>query len=476
LEKILTLSFSCFRLFFDCLLFQAKALVRVDTPDDLGAHYPLSQRRELIMRLHFLADLPKEGVILQPEYFEGLMNQWTQELSSGVPELSGLFKPPIEIQLECGYYNTLWEICQQPLTWLETAALVSSQSQQLKAFLAKAEVFGHQGAIVLTGSGSSHFVGNCLVFSLQASLGILAQTVPSGTLLTHTEQGTPPNGPCVMVSFARSGDSPESIGALDLLLEKNSRCRHLIISCNRNGRLVTNHQGDPRVCALVLDDKTCDRSLVMTSSFSNMVLAGQVLGMLDSPEAYRKMVEELAQMGSDLLMRYSGALAQMAERDFKSAVYLGSGGRYGAAQESALKMLEMTGGQVLASAETYLGLRHGPMSGIGPKTLIVCFLSTDPLVRAYELDLIVELNRKGLGLQKVIVGDEVPKEAVLPGDLVVECPGMGNLGDENVSVLHTLTGQLLGFFRCLRLGLKPDSPSNEGVISRVVGSFTIHKR
>jgi tagatose-6-phosphate ketose/aldose isomerase len=428
------------------------------------------------MRLHSLADLPKEGVVLQPEYFGRLMNQWTQELSSQVPELSHLFKPPIESQLDRGYYHTLWEICQQPFTWLETATIASSQSQQLKAFLAEAGVLGHQGAIVLTGSGSSHFVGNCLMYALQASIGTLVQTVPSGTLLTHTEQGTPPNTPCVMVSFARSGESPESFGTLELLLEKNIHCRHLIITCNRHGRLVTNHQGDPRVCALVLDDKTCDRSLAMTSSFSNMVLGGRVLGMLDSPGPYRKLVGELAQMGSDLLLRYSGPLARMAERDFKSAVYLGSGGRYGAAQESALKMLEMTGGQVMTFAETYLGVRHGPMSGIRPETLIVCFLSSDPLVRAYEVDLIVELKRKSLGLQKVIVGDEVPEETVVPGDLVVECPGMSNLGDENVPVLHTLTGQLLGFFRCLRLGLKPDSPSKEGVISRVVGSFTIHKR
>jgi tagatose-6-phosphate ketose/aldose isomerase len=106
----------------------------------------------------------------------------------------------------------------------------------------------------------------------------------------------------------------------------------------------------------------------------------------------------------------------------------------------------------------------------------VCFLSSDSLVRAYEMDLIIELNRKGLGMQKVIVGDDVPAHIVAPGDLVVECPGMASLGDENVPVLDALVGQLLGFFRCLRLGLRPDSPSTGGVISRVVGSFTIHRR
>jgi len=276
--------------------------------------------------------------------------------------------------------------------------------------------------------------------------------------------------------LARSGDSPESRGVLELLLERNPLCRHLIITCNRNGRLATNYREDPRVFALILDDKTCDRSLVMTSSFTNMALAGLVLGMLDDPQRYHSIAADLAQLGSDLLLHYSGALALVANREFKSAVFLGSGGRFGSARESALKMLEMTAGQVMAFSETFLGLRHGPMSGVRPETLIVCFLSSDVLVRAYELDLVAELNRKGLGLHKVIVGDEVPKEIVTSGDLVLECPGMRTLGDEDVPILYVLAGQILAFFSCLRLGLKPDSPSNEGVISRVVESFKIHKR
>ncbi|HVN78519.1 MAG TPA: tagatose-6-phosphate ketose isomerase [Terriglobia bacterium] len=428
------------------------------------------------MRLSSLAHLPEEGVPLQPEYFERLMKEWTITLSSHVPELDSLFKSPAGIQHERGYFHTLHEICQQPFTWLETAAIATASRDRIQAFLKESRVFNGNGTMVLTGSGSSHYVGDCLTHALQPSLRIPVQSVPSGSLLTHTDQITPRDRPCVIVSFARSGDSPESRGVLELLLEKNPLCRHLIITCNRNGRLAIDYRGESRVLALVLDDKTCDRSLVMTSSFTNMTLAGRVLGMLRDPEAYQNLAVNLAQMGSDLLERHTGELARVASREFKSAVYLGSGGRYGSARESALKMLEMTAGQIMAFSETFLGLRHGPMSGVRPETLVVCFLSSDPSVRAYELDLIAELNRKRLGMQKVIVGDEVPREIAMPGDLVVECPGMGALGDENVPILHVLVGQILGFFSCRRMGLKPDSPSNEGVISRVVESFTIHKR
>ena len=163
------------------------------------------------MRLPSLAHFPEEGVILQPEYFERFMSEWTQELSAQVSVLGALLKPPHETQFELGYFHTLREICQQPLTWLETAAVVTSRRERLKAFLTDSGIFDRSGAIILTGSGSSHFVGGCLAFALQSSLGLPVQNIPSGLLLTHTELVIPPNRPCVLVSFARSGESPERV-------------------------------------------------------------------------------------------------------------------------------------------------------------------------------------------------------------------------------------------------------------------------
>jgi len=113
------------------------------------------------------------------------------------------------------------------------------------------------------------------------------------------------------------------------------------------------------------------------------------------------------------------------------------------------------------------------MSAIHRHTMVVCFLSSDPLVRAYELDLIVELNRKNLGAFKVIAGEAVPMELLRPGDVAVEYPA--GLADADVTVLDVLVGQLLAFFRCLSFGLKPDTPSESNVITRVVEDFRIHR-
>jgi tagatose-6-phosphate ketose/aldose isomerase len=134
----------------------------------------------------------------------------------------------------------------------------------------------------------------------------------------------------------------------------------------------------------------------------------------------------------------------------------------------------MTAGQVSTMAETYLGLRHGPMSYLHADTLVVCFLSSDPTAGAYECDLMRELDQKGLGMLKLIVGDDVPADIVREQDVVIDCPGLSEIGDDTAPVIGVLVGQLLGFFRCMQAGLRPDSPSESGVINRVVQSFTLH--
>ncbi len=137
-------------------------------------------------------------------------------------------------------------------------------------------------------------------------------------------------------------------------------------------------------------------------------------------------------------------------------------------------MLEMTAGRVTTMSETYLGVRHGPMSYVHEDTLVVCFLSSDPTLRRYESDLLREFDQKELGLLKVIVGEDVPSDLVREGDVVIECKGLGKIGDDNSPVIDVIAGQLLAFFRCLEEGLRPDSPSEDGVISRVVQTFALH--
>ena len=302
--------------------------------------------------------------------------------------------------------------------------------------------------------------------------------MPAGAILTHPEICLPPSDASLLVSVARSGNSPESRAAVDWLLEVRPRVRHLFVTCNKDGALATSYAGVQGVRSVVLPDETNDESLVMTSSFTSLVLAGLGLGVLDALDAYEARARALSQVAAAVLVERSDALAAAARSGFGSALYLGSGCRLGAAREAALKMLEMNAGKVATMAESFLGLRHGPMSAVHADTLVVAFLSSDPLARAYELDLLRELRRK--------------EHRRAPGGRGRRGPGRGGdgarrrgrgrgrrrpeLGDDELALVDVLVSQLLAFFRCLDAGFRPDSPSDDGIITRVVSDFEIHRR
>lgn len=387
--------------------------------------------------------------------------------------LAHLTGEPPETQERLGYRYTLEEICQQPATWRETGREMVGLADRLSAFLADAGIRRGCGALVLTGSGSSLFVGASVGPALQSALGIPVHVLAAGDLLTHPRQALPPLRPCVVVSFARSGDSPESTAVIDSLLAREPACRHLLVTCCRTGALATRYADDRRVCSVVLADRTCDRSLVMTSSFTNMLVAAGALSLLDDLPRYASIVESLSGAAESLLAADVSSLAAIGSVDYRTGLFLGAGCRHGGAREGSLKLTEMSDGRVLSFAETYLGLRHGPMSAVRKDALVVCFVSSDPLARAYEIDLVQEINRKDLGAHKVLVGEHVPSDLARAGDVIVDC-ATAQLGDDRLAALDVLVAQLLAFFHCLHLGLRPDAPSVAGVIRRVVDPFPIH--
>jgi tagatose-6-phosphate ketose/aldose isomerase len=406
------------------------------------------------------------------------VDAWLSELAAGEPFASLLAVPEAERRAR-GYGDTLREICQQPLTWPETAATMAAASDRIAASLEAGGIAGRTGAIVLTGSGSSFFAGECAAPALQEALGVPCRAVPAGAILTHPLAVLPPGRPFLAVSLARSGDSPESAAVVERLAAdggaKSAKgVAQLLITCNADGALARRFRSAPGVACVVLPEATNDRSLVMTSSFTNLVLAARGLGAPADRNA--KSARRAADAARRLLAHGAAKIAALARRGFPSAVYLGSGARAGTAHEAALKMLESTGGRVVTLTDSFLGLRHGPMAAVSRESLIVAFLSSDPIVRAYERDVLLELRRKGLGRWNLVVGAGVPPElASEPEDVRVDSGTNDPLDDGELALLDAVAGQLLAFFRCLLLGERPDSPSS-GAIRRVVESFAIHAR
>jgi tagatose-6-phosphate ketose/aldose isomerase len=382
-------------------------------------------------------------------------------------QLGGLSE---EEQFASGYGHTLREICQQPELWSATASRVAKLLPQLA-------LPQELRSVVLTGSGSSCYAGRLIQSGIQEGMGISASSCPAGDLVLHGSSVLPLQRPSLLVSLARSGNSPESTAVIRGLLAAEPEVHHLVITCNPAGQVVhewRNGSRDERVHVVTLDDRSCDRSLVMTSSFTNLALAGLGLGFLNRSSAYTAHTRRMAKLGRRLLSEWSDTLADVASSGYYRLIALGDGAGFGAAQETALKTLEMTDGRVMTMAESSLGFRHGPMCALKPDTLLVVFFSSDPLRRAYQSDLLDEIRRKGLGGRKVVVGEGVPRASLESGDVAVDLPGLNALPDEFAGILHVLVGQLLGFFRCRVEGLRPDEPASSGAISRVVPAFPLH--
>lgn len=393
---------------------------------------------------------------------------WERELIARQSIAEELLGPSESEQKKLGYFHTLHEICQQPWTWLRTCERMLAVRDDLTN-----DVRGVQ-SLILTGSGSSEYAGECVRLALQNGLGIWAQSIGAGILLMHGKLVLPSSRPSLLVSLARSGDSPESRGAIQLLLDTEPEFRHIIVTCNEQGSLTKAWRDEKNVRVITLPPETNDQSLVMTSSFTNLLLAARFLGGLTAPDKYRKLCGSLSAVAREVIQSSFDAIAKVGSSGFQRVVFLGSGSRFAGTREAALKMLEMTAGRVTTLCETYLAFRHGPMSYIHHDTLVVCYLSSDPTLRAYELDLLQELDRKKLGLSKLVVGEKIPASALRRNDEAIECAGLAAISDEDVVTIDVLVAQLLAFFRCRKEGLHPDSPSEDGVIQRVVGTFPLH--
>jgi tagatose-6-phosphate ketose/aldose isomerase len=367
-----------------------------------------------------------------------------------------------------GVVHTPGEIDQQPNAWLETAELVRHKAEELRHLLEGVQ------SIVISGAGTSHYVGVSVQSLLRKRLSCNVEAIATTDIVADPLGTLPASTPSLLVSVARSGNSPESVAAVQLADQLRPSTRHLVITCNRQGKLAqwAETLGD-RGLALILPEQTNDKGLAMTSSYTSLVVACQALGFLNELAEYEAMVHRAAEAGRDFLSGDADRVAEISALPFKRVVFLGNGPLRGAAVESHLKLLEMSAGQVMCQAETSMGLRHGPMTFIDEETLVVHFLSGDPYTAKYERDILEEIRVKELGLSTVVVGEAAEVEAV-KADYALKASASSTLEDGFRPQVHVMIGQLLGLFKSLELSLSPDAPSRKGVIHRVVRGVQIY--
>ena len=363
---------------------------------------------------------------------------------------------------------TAEEIAQQPALWAQLADDLEQATAALDGFLGD-WLCDPSRRVIFTGAGSSGFIAEMVADHVNAQWPADVRAVHTTSLLTHPTAYLQRDRPTLLVSFGRSGSSPESVAAVELARECVDETRFLDITCNAEGELARRGKDRADTCTLLMPPASCDRAFAMTSSLTCMSLAA--LAVFDRAPWPQRLqhLRSVAALGRDALVQWEAAVARLAGDASARVIYLGSGPLEAAAREAALKLLELTAGRVPAFAGTPLGFRHGPKSLLDADTLVVVLRSAQPLSRRYEQDLLDELRRDGVAGAVVSVGPQAAD--VLASDLSLDVP---TLPDPWLAPLWLSFVQRYALRRSAALGFTPDNPFPDGTVNRVVQGVTIH--
>jgi len=373
-----------------------------------------------------------------------------------------------------GAIHTTREIQQQPDVWLKIFQLVKENASEIKEFMNKA--LEDSDEIILTGAGTSAFIGMCLTGDFKRNTNVSVQAIATTDLVSHPKNFFSKKKNILLISFARSGNSPESCAAVELAEKYAARAHHLIITCNEKGNLL-NSCSNPLQFNIVLPEETNDVSLAMTSSFTGMLLTGLLVSRISNIENEGENVKSLIEYGKRILTHYVEDLNKVTQLAFSRVVFLGAGPQIGTATESHLKVQELTDGEVICKSDSFLGLRHGPKAVINPSTLIVNLFSNDLHVLQYENDLIesMEKGQKAMFQIGIVESKEIAEKLKGSMDLkIILSENSGNIDEEYLAICNVLPAQILGTLKSIERGLQPDNPSRSGAISRVVQGVKIY--
>lgn len=385
-----------------------------------------------------------------------------------------IFNTSVDAWKEKSGYWTAKEIDQQPATWEKTIAQIKREKEAIATFIAQV-TSQEDYDIILTGAGTSEFVGNACYSYVNKLTNYKCKSYPTTDLVVTPENFVSKTKPTLLVSYGRSGNSPESVGAIDAVNAVCENIYHLFITCNPEGALSKYAVGKSNCYSIDITPETHDVSFAMTSSFSNMYLATVLSFSLDNLDEAVSYAEAVVAGGKRFIGSKFETIANMVnEYDFQRIVYLGSNCLKGVAQESALKMLELNAGIVVTMFDTPLGFRHGPKSIIDDTTLTVVLLSDEPYARRYEIDLIKEMSGQRKGNKILAVSSYEDAEVKGLVDYFFSFDNDTKLDNVFLGLNFIMVGQFIGLSKSVKNNITPDNPCPTGEVNRVVQGVTIY--
>jgi len=373
-----------------------------------------------------------------------------------------------EVLQQLGAFNTAKEICQQPKTILKVLRQIQDDKANIhnftRDFLKKPNA-----RIILTGAGTSAFVGNSIVNYLKnetnARIESIATTDLVSSPLTYFERNTP----TLLISFARSGNSPESVESTRIADELVDDCYHLVITCNKQGQLYKETLNNDNAYVILNPEETNDLGFAMTSSFTSMLMA--TLLAFDFDNKIEAQVPNITNVMQSVITDSSLPIKQLADKKYSRIIYLGSGDLKSLGEECSLKLLELTSGAVSIMFDSPLGFRHGPKSFINEDTLVVVMVSNDLHTQKYDIDLINEVRKDNIAKDVVTISSE---KVNLSGELDFKLIDADNLNDTELLLPFIAWAQIFSVYSSLAHGVLTDTPCTSGAVNRVVQGVILH--
>ncbi|MGH1745078.1 MULTISPECIES: SIS domain-containing protein [Enterococcus] len=375
---------------------------------------------------------------------------------------------------ELGAEITTREIKQQPELWQETLTIYQEKQEAIAAFLRTIkQKTAKRIRVVFTGAGTSQYVGDTIVPYLNkngATVDYLFESIATTDIVAAPEQVLFADEPTLLVSFARSGNSPESLAAVKIVDQFVADSYHLTITCAADGSLAQQAAADEASYLLLMPERSNDAGFAMTGSFSCMALSALLI--FDQTPLAEKghYVETLSRLGQEVIDRET-ELQVLTDRSFKRIVYLGSGTLSGLTREAQLKVLELTAGKIATVFDSSMGFRHGPKSFVDDQTLVFVFVSNTPYTRQYDLDMLEELKSDGIAAAVTAIGQPA---AVNFSGTNFFFPDDTLLPDGYLALVDIVFAQTIALLASIKVGNTPDTPSPTRTVNRVVKGVTIH--
>jgi len=385
-----------------------------------------------------------------------------------------MFKLTDERLTELGANITTREIEQQPQLWKEVFSNYQAKRTEIESYMASIAHKHESIRVIFTGAGTSAFVGETVLPYLKGRVDEkkwLLSTAPTTDILSNPKAFFKEGIPTLLVSFARSGNSPESVAVVELGKQLVNDLYQLTITCAAEGKLAQNAHGDERNLLLLQPPRSNDKGFAMTSSFTCMMLMTLLVFDPLSDTDKEALVHVIALM-AQAAMAQDHEIEQMMAQDFKRVIYLGSGSLASLAREASLKILELTAGQVATLFDSSLGFRHGPKSFVDETSLIFVFTSNDAYTRQYDLDILNEVYAEGIA--KNVYSITTMSDESFAGNQFVYPESGQSVPDGYLALPYIVFAQMISVMAALKVANKPDTPSATGTVNRVVQGVVIH--